>query len=190
MRMTYSPQADALAIDLLEGKTARMHQLADNINVDFDAQGRLTSIEILGASAWYPKDQLEQLASPAVFLTLAEAAAEAAAEGEPISPTTLRVQARNGKLKTEKRGRDLVVARHELWNYLENRSPRGERAAGSVSGAERYRAAAMALAKGGGLQPDGSCVLKCDETVIGKAPRRPAAKRGKAKKGRARRAKA
>ena len=77
---------------------------------------------------------------PTVQLTLKEAAAEAAAQGEPISPNTLRVQVRNGKLKAEKRGRDLVVTRQELRRYLESRSPAGQRAEGSASAAARSAA--------------------------------------------------
>lgn len=131
MRMTYDPEADALAIDLLKGKTVRMAKLAPNVNVDFDAEGRLTSIEIQGASAWYPRAQLEQLGAGADWLTLQEAAAAAAAEGEPLSPDTLRSQIHKGKLPAEKQGRDLVVTRHNLMTYLENRAPQGRRAAGS-----------------------------------------------------------
>lgn len=129
MRITYSAAADALSVDLLEGLTARMVKLAPNVNADFDAEGRLTSIEILGASAWYPKEALDQLASPVVWLTLKEAAVEAAKQGEPISPDTLRSQIAKGKLTGEKRGADWVIATHELWNYLERRAPSGRRAA-------------------------------------------------------------
>lgn len=90
---------------------------------------------------------------PTDRLTLKEAAAEAAAKGEPISPDTLRSQAAKGKLKTEKRGRDLVVTRHELRNYLENRARTGRRAAGSVSAAARARAPAKRK-DGKGMPPE------------------------------------
>jgi excisionase family DNA binding protein len=46
------------------------------------------------------------------MLTLAEAAALL-----DLSPTTLRVQVRNGKLKAVKRGRDWHVSRRELERY-------------------------------------------------------------------------
>ena len=130
MKMTYDPRADALAIDLLDAKTARSAQLAPNVTVDFDADGRLTSIEILGASVWYPPGELEHLHTGVEWLTLAEAAAAAATEGEPISPDTLRSQVHKGRLPAEKRGRDLMVTRHDLLTYLESRAPQGRRAAG------------------------------------------------------------
>jgi excisionase family DNA binding protein len=50
---------------------------------------------------------------PGDLLTLAEAADLAG-----LSPTTLRVQIRNGKLKAVKRGRDWWVTRRSLLDYM------------------------------------------------------------------------
>ena len=58
-------------------------------------------------------------------LTLAEAAEETG-----LSPSTLRVQIRNGRLKATKVGRDWLVTRPALRAYLENRSPQGRRSRG------------------------------------------------------------
>jgi hypothetical protein len=120
MRITYSRSIDVLDIELLpEGRTQRMVKLGPTCNADLDAKGRLIAIEILDASAWYSKQQLEQLEEPMPeYLTLAEAAAES-----KIAPVTLRAQIANGRLVATKRGRDWLVARHELWNYLEKRAP-------------------------------------------------------------------
>jgi len=120
MRFTYSPTADALAIELdPKAQSVRTVPVTGDIVQDFDAQGRLIGIEILNASQYYDAAALARLGSPEELLTLVEAGAEAG-----LSPTTLRVQIRNGRLHGVKRGRDLMVARHELWNYLARR--RGE----------------------------------------------------------------
>lgn len=140
MRVTYDPTADALAIELApEAQTARMVKLAPTVNADFDARGRLVTIEILNASAWYPPEQLEGLPSAVEYLSLAEAAEESG-----LSHDTLRRQIHLKRLPAEKRGRDWVVPRHELLNYLENRDPRGRPARRRK--ARRTRAAAKKLA--------------------------------------------
>jgi hypothetical protein len=56
-------------------------------------------------------------------LTLPEAAAEAG-----LNPGTLRVQIHNGRLEAKKIGRDWVVTRAALRDYLNNRAPQGRRA--------------------------------------------------------------
>jgi uncharacterized protein YuzE len=121
MKMTYSARGDALAIRLVDrvpGKGTK--ELAPDVYADFDADGRLLRIEILNASRFYDPAELEKLASPVVWLSLADAAAES-----QLAVTTIRNQIVAGRLAGEKRGRDWVVARHELWNYLENRAPQG-----------------------------------------------------------------
>lgn len=57
---------------------------------------------------------------PSDLLTLVEAAKIAG-----LSPTTLRVQVRNGRLPAEKRGRDWWVTRGALTAYIENVSRGG-----------------------------------------------------------------
>jgi excisionase family DNA binding protein len=49
------------------------------------------------------------------YLTLKEAARQAG-----LSPITLRVQIRNGRIKATKVGRDWLVARDELRAYLKS----------------------------------------------------------------------
>jgi len=121
MRMTYSAEADALAVDLASGaKGVGTRELGPGIYADFDAKGRLVGIEVLDASLHYPRAELEALANPVEYLTLAEAAKES-----KLSPVTLKAQIRNGRLPAIKRGRDWLVAGHDLWNYLETRAPQG-----------------------------------------------------------------
>ena len=121
MTFTYDRAADALSIELLPDATsARMVRIAPDCNADLDSRGRLVAIEILQASAYYAKAQLERLARTSDELTLLEAAAES-----ELAVTTLKNQIRAGKLRGVKRGRDWFVERAELLTYLENRAPSG-----------------------------------------------------------------
>lgn len=121
MLITYDREADALAIDLLPTATrARTERLRPGVFAHYDGEDRLIELEVLGASARYPRAELERVGTPADWLTLAEAAKEAA-----LSPATLRSQIHKGRLKAEKRGHDWLVSRAGLWNYLENRAPQG-----------------------------------------------------------------
>ena len=65
MRMTYSPEVDALAIWLAPGaQTIGAREIAPGTFADFDKDGRLLGIEILDASLYYDRDLLEQLPPP------------------------------------------------------------------------------------------------------------------------------
>ncbi|MGE0355119.1 MAG: DUF2283 domain-containing protein [Gemmatimonadales bacterium] len=121
MRFTYSPTADALAVELApEAKTASSRTLGEGIQADFDAGGRLITLEILNASQHYPAPALEALGSPPEYLTLTAAAKECG-----LAPATLRKQVHNGRIPATKQGRDWLIARHDLLAYLESRDPRG-----------------------------------------------------------------
>jgi uncharacterized protein YuzE len=133
MRITYSEGADAVYVELATNQaSARTQEIVPGVLADLDAAGRVLGLEILDASRWYPRTELEALETPVEWLTLAQAAVVAAELGEPIQPATLRSQVAKGKLQADKRGRDLVVARHELLNYLGRRSPQGRRAGGAT----------------------------------------------------------
>jgi uncharacterized protein YuzE len=121
MHATYDNEADALSITLLPTVArARTVQVARGVLAHFDRADHLIEFEILEASAHYPHPVLEQISSPAEYLTLSEAAREAG-----LAPSTLRWQIRKQRLVAEKRGHDWLVTRAALWTYLENRSPRG-----------------------------------------------------------------
>ena len=121
MRMTYDPDADALAVELLPGgRSARTVRIGPGQAVDLDAQGRLVTLEVLNASAHYDTTLLGALGSPAEELTLTAAAAESG-----LDASTLRHQILNGKLRGHKRGRDWLVMGADLMTYLENRAPQG-----------------------------------------------------------------
>jgi uncharacterized protein YuzE len=117
MRMTYCVEADALDVELLPGaKSERTVRLSRDVLVDFDRRGRLIGVEVLNASHHYGRTALEQLPTGVEYITLAEGAAE-----EKVSRVELRAALRKGELKGVQRGRGWLIARHELWNYLENR---------------------------------------------------------------------
>ena len=117
MRMTYSAEADAMALWLdPRARSVGTKEIAPGVYADFGRGGRFLGLEILDARRRYPKADFAALPTPAEYLTLREAAAE-----EKTTPGALRAAIRRGKLAAVKRGRDWHVARHELWNYLENR---------------------------------------------------------------------
>lgn len=88
MRITYDPAVDALAVELTtNGRSVRTQKLAPGINLDWDKEGRLITIEILDASGRYPRAELEQLDDGTEWLTLAEAAEAGAKEGGPGAKT-------------------------------------------------------------------------------------------------------
>ena len=68
MRITYDPAVDAAYIYLTEISAAAVsktvpvdpNEVEGEINLDFDAEGRLLGIEVLGASRKLPKALLEQ----------------------------------------------------------------------------------------------------------------------------------
>lgn len=51
MRVTYSPEADALAIQLREGPYEASQDVAPGVTVDIDRDGNILAVEILGARA-------------------------------------------------------------------------------------------------------------------------------------------
>lgn len=121
MRITYDPHVDALAVELVpDARHVQSVRAQAGVILHYDAQRHLVELEILNASAAYSAEQLASFAAPTEWLTLKEAAAEAA-----LALGTLRVLIRNGKIPAVKRGHDWQVARAALWTYLENRDPRG-----------------------------------------------------------------
>lgn len=119
--MTYDAGADVLGIWFPgPSNQAQTRELAPGIHVDLTPDGRITSIEILDASKRYPRSSLRALDRPVDWMTLAEAARESG-----LTADTLRRQVLQGRLAAQKRGRDWMVPRHELWNYLETRAPSG-----------------------------------------------------------------
>jgi uncharacterized protein YuzE len=49
--ISYSPESDAVYIQLSDNAVVRTHPIDDARIVDYDAKGRVVGVEILGASA-------------------------------------------------------------------------------------------------------------------------------------------
>ena len=119
--MMYDASVDALAIELRpEAKSARTVRVTPDVRLDFDAKGRLVTVEVLGASGHVPRSALEAMPDPTDYLTLAGAARESG-----LSANTLRSQINKGRIEAVKRGRDWLVDATALLNYLESRDARG-----------------------------------------------------------------
>ena len=126
MKTTYSETEDALYVTLATPRGRIVtREVASGIYLDFDQRKALVGIEVLDASRLYSNATLSGLASPIEWITLAEAARESADEGETIKAVTLRALVASGELQGQKVGKTWQVARHSLWNYLENRPKRG-----------------------------------------------------------------
>ena len=92
MKFTYDEDADAMMMLLADAEVEETREIAIGVYADYDAQGRLISLEILDASKNYDLAGVE-LDAPNPFLSLA-----AAGEMYGISPTTLRHQIARGVL--------------------------------------------------------------------------------------------
>jgi uncharacterized protein YuzE len=116
IRARYDRTADAAYISVgRRRKSETAQHVSHDVAVDFDRNGYVVGIEILNAREHLGPD-VHKLPSAVEELSLAEAAVRC---NPPRSPTTLRVQIRNGRLKAAKRGRDWVITAAELENYLE-----------------------------------------------------------------------
>ena len=114
MRFTYDTKSDALTVELGGGRTVQTVQIGPGISADLDREGRLVCIEILAASAWYPRVQLERLAAPIELITTGEAARDSG-----LPPSTIRRQILAGRIPgARKDGFDWLLPRQELWNFL------------------------------------------------------------------------
>lgn len=120
MRATYDPQADALFVylrPLREGeRIAKTREIAEGVQMDFDADGHPLGIEVLWASERYLREELVAMPGPVGFLSLSQAG-----ERTGLSPRTLKIQAQSGRLKAEKHGRNWVTTEAWLTDYLNSR---------------------------------------------------------------------
>lgn len=120
-RITYDPTVDAMAIELVAGaRHATTLRVRPGLLVHLDERKRPVEIELLDASTVFSAAELAAIRSPAEWLTLREAAA---ASG--LAPATLRLLVNKGRIRAERRGRDWLVTRAALENYLDDRKPAG-----------------------------------------------------------------
>lgn len=123
MKFTYDAEADALYISLDEATSANTVQVAKGVHMDFDAERRPIGVEILFASKYYSAAALQSIAAPRDELPLSQVAKESG-----VSAETWKKQLQAGRVKGRKIGRDWVVDRAEMLNYLESRDTRGRQA--------------------------------------------------------------
>ena len=118
--LTYDREQDVLLLALPQprGPTTDTVRRGRDVSIDFDELGAVCMVEVMNASKYYPKTWLRSIGEFAgPMLTLEEAATEA-----KLSPITLRVQIRNGRIpQAVKRGADWAIPRAALHNYLESR---------------------------------------------------------------------
>lgn len=123
IRFTYDASADAVAIQFgpaPKGVRPLTRSLSPQIRADFHGE-TLLAFEILDASTVLPAAALETMRAPVELLTLQEASRESKRE-----PRTLRSAIAAGRIVgAVKRGRDWIVPKHALWNYLESLAPAG-----------------------------------------------------------------
>ncbi len=116
MRVTYDREADALSILLADGEVEQTKNIAPGVEVDFDFEGKVLAIEFLNASKKYDIN-VSGLEEPDPYFSLA-----AAAELYGLSATTLRHQIEREVLPGVKFGRNWVVHRDDLDEYIRGRS--------------------------------------------------------------------
>ncbi len=116
MRVMYDREADALSILLADGEVQQTKNIAPGVEVDFDFEGKVLAIEFLNASKKYDIDT-NGLEEPEPYYALA-----AAAEQCGLSATTLRHQIEKGVLHGVKFGRNWMVHRDDLDDYMRERS--------------------------------------------------------------------
>jgi len=124
MRITYDKEMDVLAILLADAEVQQTRSIAPGVEVDYDSAGRVLAIEFLNAGKKYNLNGAE-LEDPDPYFSLAAAGAMFG-----LSPTTLRHQIGRGVLRGTKFGRNWVVHRDDLEDYMEKRSRKAKLSAG------------------------------------------------------------
>ena len=124
MRITYDREADVLAILLADEEVEETKNLAPGVEADYDSKGRILAVEFLNASKKYDLTGSD-LEDPDPYYSLAAAGAMF-----DLSPTTLRHQIGRGVLRGTKFGRNWVVHRDDLEDYMGKRSRKAKLSAG------------------------------------------------------------
>ena len=116
MNITYDERADAMVIRLADAEVQETKDIAPGVYADYDAGGRVISLEILRASRKYDFDGSE-IEPPNPYMPLS-----AAGEMYGLSPTTLRHQIARGVLPGRKFGRNWMVRHDDMATYFRDRS--------------------------------------------------------------------
>ena len=68
MKIEYDKEVDALYIRIQEKDVARTQEVSDGVNLDFDGDGRLIGLEVLGASKRYASSDIFNLSTENLIL--------------------------------------------------------------------------------------------------------------------------
>ena len=68
MKIEYDTKVDALYIRIQEKEVARTQEVSDGVNLDFDGEGRLIGLEVLGASKRYSSADIFNLSTENLIL--------------------------------------------------------------------------------------------------------------------------
>lgn len=68
MKIEYDKEVDALYIRIQEKHVSRTQEVSDGVNLDFDEQGRLIGLEVLGASERYSLSDIFNLSTENLIL--------------------------------------------------------------------------------------------------------------------------
>lgn len=69
MKIEYDKEVDALYIRIQEKKVARTKEVEEGINLDFDAEGKVIGLEIIGATERYSREDLFKLSTENLMMT-------------------------------------------------------------------------------------------------------------------------
>lgn len=136
MRIQYDQEVDILTIDLVDdlSDSPGATELAPGLYADITADGRLLSLEILNASAKYPREVL--LKHPANYDEPISLAGAAVVAGCTVKALQLAIQ--RGRLAGKKIGRNWTTTDRALADYLNSRKHEGP---ASLAVAERAQGA-------------------------------------------------
>jgi uncharacterized protein YuzE len=69
VKIEYDKAVDALYIRIQEKDVVRTQEVSDGVNLDFDGEGRLIGLEVLGASKRYSSSDIFNLSTENLILT-------------------------------------------------------------------------------------------------------------------------
>ena len=122
MKVTYDKNVDAMTILLANLDIEETRDIAPGVYVDYDADGRVVSLEILKASQKYDISDIE-MQPPNPYMSLSDAG-----RLYGLSPTTLRHQIGRGVLEGKKFGRNWMVRNDHMADYVRERSRKARKA--------------------------------------------------------------
>ena len=71
MKIEYGKEVDTIYIHIQEKKVARTRQIEEGVNIDFDAQGKVIGLEIIGATDKYSLEDIFNIATENLILNKA-----------------------------------------------------------------------------------------------------------------------